>query len=300
MYRTINEFVEETRGMKLGAKAGIVAAADAHIMEAVVDARRDGIIAPVLIGDEARIKEILADFGENEADYEIVDVPDNETAVAEAIRLVKEGKLDILVKGLLETAVLMKQMVARETGIRKGLVSVCGVFEFNKYHKLLGMTDMGINMFPNVDQKQQIIENAVGLLHGIGIEEPKVAVLSSVEKVNPKQPDTLEAAELKERNQKGEIAGCVVEGPISLDLALQAESAKIKGYESPVAGDADILVFPDIVVGNIAGKGMGFFGDAQSMDVILGLEVPVVFGSRGGPARGKYNSMCLAARLAGK
>lgn len=300
MYRTINEFVEETKGMKLGAKAGIVAAADSHIMEAVVDARRDGIIAPVLLGDEARIKEILADFGENEADYEIVDVPDNETAVAEAIRLVKEGKLDILVKGLLETAVLMKQMVARETGIRKGLVSVCGVFEFNKYHKLLGMTDMGINMFPNVDQKQQIIENAVGLLHGIGIEEPKVAVLSSVEKVNPKQPDTLEAAELKERNQKGEIAGCVVEGPISLDLALQAESAKIKGYESPVAGDADILVFPDIVVGNIAGKGMGFFGDAQSMDVILGLEVPVVFGSRGGPARGKYNSMCLAARLAGK
>ena len=135
------------------------------------------------------------------------------------------------------------------------------------------------------------------MLRKIGIENPKVAVLSSVEKVNPKQPDTLEAAQLKEMNQKGEIADCIVEGPISLDLALQEESAKIKGYSSPVAGDADMLLFPDIVCGNIAGKGMGFFGDAKSMDVVLGLEVPVVFGSRGGPISGKYNSMCLAARL---
>ena len=298
MYRNIEEFVKETIEMKLGVRAGVVAAADPHIMEAVVAAKNDGIIKPVLLGDKAKIEEVIASFNEPLADYAIVDVADNETAVAKAIEMVKAGELDILVKGLIDTATLMRQMVKGETGIRKGLVSVCGVFEFPKYHKLLGMTDMGINMFPNVEQKAKIIENAVGLLNKIGIENPKVAVLSSVEKVNPKQPDTLDAAELKEMNQKGEIANCIVEGPISLDLALQEESAKIKGYESLVAGDADVLIFPDIVVGNIAGKGMGMFGDAESMDVILGLEVPVVFGSRGGPARGKYNSMCLAARLA--
>ena len=297
MYRNIEEFVNETVGMKLGVRAGVVAAADSHIMEAVVAAKNDGIIKPVLLGDKVKIEEVIESFKEPVADYAILDVADNEAAVAKAIEMVKAGELDILVKGLIDTATLMRQMVRSETGIRKGLVSVCGVFEFPKYHKLLGMTDMGINMFPNVEQKAKIIENAVGLLNKIGIDNPKVAVLSSVEKANPKQPDTVDAAALKEMNQKGEIANCVVEGPISLDLALQEESAKIKGYESPVAGDADVLIFPDIVVGNIAGKGMGLFGDAQSMDVILGLEVPVVFGSRGGPAKGKYNSMCLAARL---
>ncbi len=297
MYRNIEEFVNETVGMKLGVRAGVVAAADSHIMEAVVAAKNDGIIKPVLLGDKVKIEEVIESFKEPVADYAILDVADNEAAVAKAIEMVKAGELDILVKGLIDTATLMRQMVRSEAGIRKGLVSVCGVFEFPKYHKLLGMTDMGINMFPNVEQKAKIIENAVGLLNKIGIDNPKVAVLSSVEKVNPKQPDTVDAAALKEMNQKGEIANCVVEGPISLDLALQEESAKIKGYESPVAGDADVLIFPDIVVGNIAGKGMGLFGDAQSMDVILGLEVPVVFGSRGGPAKGKYNSMCLAARL---
>ena len=298
MYRNIEEFVGETLKRSLGCRAGVVAAADPHIMEAVVAAKKDGVIKPTLIGEEEKIRKVVADYGEPAEDYVIVNAGSNEEAVSKAIELVKAGELDIMVKGLIDTATLMKQMVKGETGIRKGLVSVCGVFEFPKYHKLLGMTDMGINMFPDVDQKRKIIENAVGLMHKIGIEEPKIAVLSSVEKVNPKQPDTVDAAALKEMNEKGEIKGCIVEGPISLDLALQKESAAIKGYTSPVAGDADVLVFPDIVVGNIAGKGMGLFGDAQSMDVVLGLEVPLVFGSRGGPAKGKYNSMCLAARLA--
>lgn len=297
MYKSIDEFTSETVRMKPGVRAGVVAAADPHIMEAVVAAKKDGIIRPTLIGDAEDIRTVLKQYDEPEQDYVIIDVPDNEAAVSAAIEEVKAGKLDILVKGLIDTATLMKQMVRRETGIRKGLVSVCGVFEFPKYHKLLALTDMGINMYPDVDQKARIIENAVILMNKIGIAEPKVAVLSSVEKVNPKQPDTLDAAALKEMNEKGEIRNCVVEGPISLDLALIPEAAEIKKYDSPVAGDADILLFPDIVTGNIAGKGMGYFGDAQSMDVVLGLEVPVVFGSRGGPARGKYNSMCLAARL---
>ena len=297
MYRTIDEFVKETVSMKLGRRAGVVAAHDSHIMEAVVASKKDGVIKPTLIGKADEIKKILAELKEPEADYTIIDTPDDDASVAKAIELVKAGELDMLIKGIIETGQLMKQMVKSGTGIRTGLVSVCGVFQFSKYHKLLALSDMGINMFPDVEQKAAIIKNAVGLLRKIGIENPKVAVLSSVEKVNPKQPDTLEAAQLKEMNQKGEIADCIVEGPISLDLALQEESAKIKGYSSPVAGDADMLLFPDIVCGNIAGKGMGFFGDAKSMDVVLGLEVPVVFGSRGGPISGKYNSMCLAARL---
>lgn len=297
MYRTIEEFVKETEAMKPGVKAAVVAAADPHILDAVIPANNAGIIKPILIGEKKEIKEILSDKGILESDYRIIDASDNEDAVFKAIECVKSGDTDILIKGLIDTATLMKQMVKSETGIRKGLVSVCGIFEFRNYHKLLAMTDMGINVFPDVDQKAKIINNAVDLMHKIGIQKPKVAVLSSVEKVNPKQPDTLDAAALKEMCHNGEIGGCFVEGPISIDLALQKESAEIKKFESPVAGDADILVFPDVVAGNIAVKGMGIMGGAQSMDVVLGLQVPVVFGSRGGPSKGKYNSICLAARL---
>ena len=164
MYKSIDEFVQETLTMDLKARAGVVSAADPHIMEAVVAAKKDGIIAPTLIGDAEKIREVVASFDEPAEDYVIVDVPDNDAAVAKAIELVKAGELDILVKGLIDTATLMRQMVRSETGIRPkdSLVSVVGVFEFPKYHKLLGLTDMGINMFPNVDQKQKIIENAVG------------------------------------------------------------------------------------------------------------------------------------------
>ena len=266
-------------------------------MEAVITAKRDGIIKPTLIGHEGEIKSILADFGEPEADYAIVQADSLEDAVDKAIEMVHTGRADLIVKGIIETGQLMKKLVNKETGIcESGLVSAVGLFELPKYHKLIAISDMGINTYPDVNKKQSIIENAVGLLHSLGLEEPKVAALAAVERFNPKMPETVDAAELKRRNEAGELTGCIVEGPISLDLAVLRESAKTKGYESPVAGEADMLLVPDIVSGNLLVKALGIFGGAKSADVVLGCKVPIVFGSRGGPIAAKYNSIALAAR----
>ncbi|MCQ2567728.1 MAG: phosphate butyryltransferase Ptb [Mogibacterium sp.] len=287
----IQDIIDCAKEMKPQVPAAIVSADDKHILEAIVMAKKDEFIKPYLIGDETLITTYLEELGEDTDGYVIIDESDSEKCAAKAAELVVSGEIKIVIKGLLETAVLMKALLNKETGIKNtGVVSALGVFEFRKYHKLLALTDMGINTFPDVDRKEAIIRNAVDFMHKLGHETPKVAVLSAVEKVNPKMQDTLDAAELKQRNTDGKLDGCIVEGPISFDLAIFPDS--------PVAGDADILLFPDITAGNIATKAMGFFGEPQNADIVLGFEVPVVFGSRGGPAMGKYTSIALSTLVA--
>jgi phosphate butyryltransferase len=270
-------------------------------MEAVVRAKRAGLVSPVLIGNAAATEGILRSLGENPDGYEFVEAPDGTPCAEAAVALVRDGRADFIIKGIIETAELMRPLLNKETGILKqgGCVSSIGLIETKKYHKLVAMTDMGINTFPDVERKAQIIRNAVWFMHQIGVKTPKVAVLSSVEHVNPKQEDTVEADMLKKMNQNGEIAGCVVEGPISLDIALKKEAAEVKRYESPVAGDADILMVPNILAGNLLIKGMGIFGDINTADAVLGFDVPVVFGSRGGPIEAKYRSIALCALISG-
>lgn len=296
----LSQLVDLAKAKKLARRAAVVAAHEPHIMEAVVMAKKDGLIKPVLIGDEVAIAKILADYQENKDEYEIIASSSNDESVAIAIGLVKEKKIDFIIKGIIETADLMRQMLKKETGIcASGMVSSVGLLEIAKYHKLCAMTDMGINMFPDLDKKVAIIENAVSLMHRIGVENPKVAVLSAVEKVNPKMPDTLDADQIKQLNLAGKITGCVIEGPISLDLAVSKEAAVVKKYESPVAGDADILMVPDIVSGNLLVKGIGLFGDMKTADTVLGCQVPIVFGSRGGPIDSKYRSIALSSLISG-
>ena len=156
------------------------------------------------------------------------------------------------------------------------------------------MADVGITIYPDLEKKVKILNNCVWMMHRIGVEQPKVALLSAVEKVNPKMPDTVDGDAIKQMYLDDRISGCIVEGPISFDLAIDKEAAAIKNYTSPVAGDADVLIVPDMVSGNLLIKGMGFFGQMQTADLIVGLEVPVVFGSRGGPVEGKLRSIALA------
>ena len=293
----MEDLVNTAGAMRLNVPAAVAGAADLHVIEPVVKGKQDGYIRPLLIGDAEQIVHILRECGEDPGQgYDIIDAKDDEAVCQTTVRLVKERKAKMIVKGLIETGTLLSALLNDDTGIGKtDCVSACGLLELKKYHKLIAFSDPGVNTFPDLVRKAGIIRNGVSMLHAVGIETPKVAVLSSIEKVNPKQKDTVEADMLKQMNQRGEIAGCIVEGPISLDLAIQKEAAEIKGYQSPVAGDADLLVVPDILCGNMLIKGIGYFGDAKDASLILGLEVPVLFGSRGGPIEGKYRSMALAA-----
>ena len=294
----IKDIVSVAKEMAPHVPAAVVAANDSHILEAVILAKKDGVIDPFLIGPADEISALLAEADEDLEGYTIVDCATPDDCAVKAMELVNDGTCKMVIKGLLETAQLMRRALSSDGGIRRGVVSAVGLFEFAKYHKLLALTDMGINTFPDLERKQGIIANAVDFMRKLGVECPKVAVLSSTEHANEKQPDTLEAAELKRLNQEGVIEGCVVEGPISFDLAIFPDAWKIKKYESPVAGDADILVFPDILCGNVAVKAMGFFGEPDNADIVLGCAVPIVFGSRGGPVEGKYMSIGLSAIVA--
>ena len=295
------EVIESVKGLSSVQRVVIAAAHDEHTLEAVRDVQKDGLVQPVLVGDKGKIKELLAKLGMQVADADIYDEPDVEKAAALAVKLIHDKKGDFLMKGILETSQLLKAVVNKETGLGTGrLMSHVSFQQMPKYHKMLMATDGGMVLYPTLEQKKDIILNAVSMLRSLGYDKPKVAVLAAVEKVNPKMPETLDGAALKEMNQKGEIAGCIVEGPISMDLSLVKERAVVKKYESEVAGDADILVSPNICTGNCIGKLMVEMAGAKMAGLILGAQVPIVLTSRGSSAEEKYLSLVLAAASTGK
>jgi phosphate butyryltransferase len=274
----------------------VVEAHDLHTLEAVINAKKDNIIDGMLIGNEEKIREILKSEGADPADYTIIPTNGLEESLKVAVENINAGKATAIMKGKLETGQFMKAIVKKENGLLAGgLLSLIGLYEHPNYHKLLAVTDQGLNTYPDLEGKKALIQNAVKLLHSIGIEEPKVAVLAAVEKVNPKMPESVDGAELKKMNENGEITGCIVEGPISFDLAVKQGAAAIKGYESPVAGDADLLVVPDIACGNILVKCMTDYAGALTAGTILGAKVPVIVTSRSAEATDKYYSIALAA-----
>ncbi|MDR1886225.1 MAG: phosphate butyryltransferase, partial [Synergistaceae bacterium] len=236
-------------------KVAVISAEDEHSLEAVLRAERDGLVEPVLIGDRAKIEGILSSLGGGRKD--IVPAGSVSEAAEAGVRLVNEGKADFLMKGKLDTKDLMQAVVNKKTGLNEGnLMSHFAIHELPWYDRLLVTTDGGMTMYPNLEQKAAIIQNSVDALVAMGYDRPNVAVLCAVEKVNDKMPETLDAKALKDMCEAGKIENALVEGPISFDLAVNAEKAKIKGYDSPVAGCADILVAPNITAGNILGKSL--------------------------------------------
>lgn len=274
----------------------VVASHDEHTLEAVVRARRENLVEPLLIGDAAKTEEILASIGEDASAYRIEDIGDGAQAAQRAADLAREGKVDCIMKGRIETGVLMKVMVNREHGIRKGgTMSLLAVMESPYYHKLFGITDVGLLTYPDKDQKKAALVNAVDAFHRLGVEMPKAALICAVEKVNPKMPETVDADAIR---QEG-VEGCIIAGPISYDLAMDPSSAAIKGYESPVAGDADILVVPDIVSGNIAAKTITCIGGGKTGGTVLGGLVPILLVSRSASSDDKYHSIIISALIGG-
>jgi phosphotransacetylase len=280
-------------------RLGVVNAGDNHTIEAVVRAEKAGLIESILFGEKKKITSIWEQIAGSASLPEIIDPGGTEYCISQAFELVHEGKLDCLMKGNMETGVLMKAVVDRERGIRRSdTLSLIAVMESPYYHKLFAITDVGLLISPQLEQKKEMIKNAVGVFHSLGITEPKVAVLGAVEKPNTKMPETIDAEALKLMFQKGELPGCIVEGPISYDLCMDRNAAAIKGYESPVAGDPDILIVPNIISGNLLAKSLTCTGNAKTCGIVIGAMVPIVLTSRSAPADDKYMSIVLSA-LAG-
>lgn len=292
MIKNFEQLKEMLKAMPVKRKVAVVPAQDEHTLEAISHAYRDGMVEPVLIGDEPKIREILAQIGTDADKMTIIHVEDPTEAIQKAADMARDGEVDCIMKGKTETGALMKVLVNRERGIRKNdTMSLLAFMESPNYHKVFAITDVGFLTYPSKDQKKAAIQNAVEAFHALGVEQPKVAILAAVEKVNPKMKETVEAAEIKEEG----VEGCIIEGPISYDLAMDPASAPIKGYVSPVAGDADLLVVPDIVSGNIAAKTITVIGGGRTGGVVLGAKVPVLLVSRAASADDKYMSIVIAA-----
>lgn len=281
-------------------RIAVAAAGEDAVLRAVEDARRANLAEFILIGDREEIERVATAEGVDLGAYQVVPEKSAAAAAATAVAQVVKGEAELLMKGILDTSVLLKAALDKETGIRAGrLMSHVGVMECQRYHKLLLITDSAINIAPSLQEKIDIIKNAVDCARALGVETPKVALLAAVEKVNPdKMPCTADAAVLTQMNRRGQIPGCVIDGPLALDNAVSAEAARIKKLESPVAGDADILVAPDIEAGNVLYKALVDLGGASAAGVVLGAAVPIVLTSRADDARTKLASIALGVLVA--
>jgi len=299
IYKNFEELIEKVKGYPSMKRMAVAAAGEEHTMEAALQARKEGIARPILVGDKEVILRILKDLGEEVPDEDIYTAVDNKEAAEISVSLVKEGKADFLMKGYLDTAIILKAVVDKENGLGKGsIMSHFTMFDVPTYHKILVPVDGGMVTYPTLEQKKAIIENTVETLRSMGYECPKVGVLTCVEKVNPKMPETVEAAELARMNREGEIKNCIVEGPVSYDCAIDGEIARLKGYESRIAGDVDVLVAPNIHAGNIMGKMLSCTCKAKMAGFVVGAECPIVLTSRGSSAEEKFLSIVVSAAAA--
>lgn len=281
-------------------RIAVAAAQDEEVLVAVETARRDGLAEAILVGDRLLIESLARDHSIDLSKYQVIDEPDVARSAAVAVDCVRRGDAAFVMKGLLDTSVLLKAVLNKETGLNAGrLVSHVGVAESAHYHKLFLITDAVINIAPSLQEKIAIIRNAVDCAQALGIDRPKVALLAAVEKVNPdKMPCTTDAAILTQMNRRGQIRDCIIDGPLALDNAISAESVRIKKIESPVAGDADILVAPDIEAGNILYKAVIDLGGAKGAGLVIGAGAPVVLTSRADTAETKHASIALAVLVA--
>ncbi len=276
----------------------VAAAADEPVLEAVYNAYKEKIIVPILIGNQQQIEEICKKLNIQFEGVEIVHEPDDAKASCLAVKYIREGKAEILMKGLVQTSTLLKAVLDKENGLRKGsLLSHFALMESPFYHKLIAIADGGVNIAPTFEEKVTILENSIEAFHKLGYECPKVAVVGAVETVNPKMETTIHAAMLTQMNRRKQIKKCLVDGPFALDNAVSKEAAHHKGIVSDVAGDADLVLVPNIDAGNILYKSLGFLGNATSAAVIMGAKVPIVLTSRADSDRSKLMSITLAAAM---
>ena len=299
MSKSFEELISKANQKTLK-KVSVSNAQDEPVLQAVKAAKEQNIATAILVGDEAKIREIAASIDMDLTVFEIINEPDTEAAALKAVELVHNGKADILLKGLLETKTFLKSVLNKEVGLRTGkmLSHVC-VFEIEGINRLLFFTDVAFNTYPTLADKVNIINNAVEVAHACGIECPKVAPLCAVETVNPKMQPTVDADNLTKMYEGGDFKGCQIYGPLSMDLAIDPEAAVHKGVTNPVAGHADILLFPNIDAGNITYKILVRTAKVKIGNVLVGTSAPVVLTSRSDDFQTKLNSIALATVIAG-
>lgn len=284
-------------GMK---KVAVSVAQDSAVLEAVKEAKERGIADAILVGDEAKIREIAASINMDLTGFEIIDEPDVIQASLKAVKLAHDGKADMYMKGLIDTKNFLKSVLDKEVGLRTGgvLSHVC-VFEIPGIDRLLFFTDVAFMTYPTLEDKINIIKNTLPVCKACGVEVPKIAPLAAVEVVNPKMPVTVEAEELTRMCEEGKLTGCIIDGPLSLDLAIDHEAAFHKGAtDRKIQGDADVLLFPDIHAGNLVYKAIVHMVKVKNGCILTGTKVPVILTSRSDTFETKVNSIALAAVVA--
>jgi len=272
---------------------------DQASLTAAVEAAEADLIRPILVGPESKIRAVAEQHGLDIRPYRLVDAPHSHAAAAKAVEIVRAGEAETLMKGSLHTDELMAEVVRKETGLRtERRISHVFIMDVPTYPKPLGVTDAAINIFPDLETKVDIVQNAIDMAHALGVERPKVAILSAVETVTPKIPSTIDAAALCKMAERGQITGGLLEGPLAFDNAISKEAAEIKGIRSEVAGDADILVVPDLEAGNMLAKQLSFLANADAAGIVLGARVPIILTSRADTVRARLASCAVAVCLA--
>ncbi|AOY76462.1 bifunctional enoyl-CoA hydratase/phosphate acetyltransferase [Clostridium formicaceticum] len=299
MIKNLNDIVKAAQKQSK-MRLVVAAAEDKDVLQAVAEAQSKKIIEAILIGDQNKITAMAKALEVDLSSFTVIHMPDLMEAALEAVKMVSTGKADFVMKGILDTSILLKAVLDKEVGLRtENLLSHVMVYEVPTYHKLLFLTDGGMNITPTLEEKKSILKNAIVSAKATGVQKIKVACLAAKEKVSNKMQATVDAEALKELAKKDYFGkGAIVEGPISFDLAVSKDAAKIKGFSSPVAGDADILLVPTIEVGNGIGKALTYMAKAKSAGIIMGAKAPVVLVSRADDAETKLYSIALGSVIA--
>jgi phosphate acetyltransferase len=272
---------------------------DESSLRGAVEAAQMGILTPILVGPRNKVEATAKQYGIDISGFEIVDAPHSHAAAAEAVRLAREGKAEMLMKGSLHTDELMGAVVKGDTGLRtERRISHCFIMDVPTLDRPIFITDAAVNIFPTLEDKVHITQNAIDLAQALGREQPKVAILSAMETVDPKVQSTIEAAALCKMADRGQITGGILDGPLALDNAIDLTAAKIKKIDSPVAGHADILVVPDLEAGNMLAKSLTFMADADAAGIVLGARVPIILTSRADSVMTRLASCAVAALVA--
>jgi phosphate acetyltransferase len=277
----------------------VVHPCDESSLRGPVEAAEAGIIVPILVGPAAKISAVAREHRIDIARFEIVDTPHSEAAAAKAVALIHQSKGELLMKGSLHTDELMREVTSSKTGLRTARrISHVFIMDVPTYSETLFITDAAINIFPDLDAKRDIVQNAIDLFTQVGLGTPRVAILSAVETVTAKIPSTIDAAALCKMAERGQITGGVLDGPLAFDNAVDPEAAKIKGIQSAVAGCAQILVVPDLEAGNMLAKNLTFLAKADSAGIVLGTRVPIILTSRADSVRARMASCAVAVLYA--
>ena len=280
-------------------KVSVAVAQDEPVLEAIKAAKEQGIADAILVGDKNKIKEIADSIGMDITQFEVIHEPDVKKAALFAIQLVSSGRADMVMKGLVDTATFLRSVLNKEVGLRTGKVmSHVSVFEIEGFDRLIFLTDAAFNTYPDLKAKVQIVQNSVSVAHACGIECPKVAPVCAVEVVNPDMPATIDASLLSKMNDRGQIKGCVVDGPLALDNSLSEEAANHKGITGPVAGKADVIMLPNIETANVMYKTLTYTSKSRNGGILVGTSAPVILTSRADSFETKVNSIALAAVVA--